>query len=201
MFKAQQQGPKHLNAWCHGKVLKRRYWTWPRIGHLDISSPSYGQKKGWESNLKVGNRPLPDIRFECATWHWKDLDEGYNFGSDLVMIRLCSRELWAPKVSGVRPRQFRDSISRVPRICAIWMYPPLRAAENTLWGKVVASPESRPWWVLCVKVPVACPNTQGCFQMLTNLFWLVFGCRFTQHKLVPLPSLIPGLPTRPSTPF
>jgi len=29
-------------------------------------------------------------------------------------------------------------------------------------GKVVASPESGPWWVLCVQVPVASPNTQGC---------------------------------------
>jgi hypothetical protein len=41
-------------------------------------------------------------------------------------------------------------------------------------GKVVASPESGPWWVLCVKVSVACPNTQGCSQMLTNLFWFGF---------------------------
>ncbi len=51
-----------------GKVLNLRYRKWPRIGHLDICSPSYGQKKGWESNwqfdsrpLKVGNRPLPDL--------------------------------------------------------------------------------------------------------------------------------------------
>jgi len=80
-----------------GKVLKRRYRKWPRIGHLDICSPSYGQKKGRESNwqfdsqpLKVGNRPLPDIRFESATWRWKDLDEGYNFGLDLVAIQLCN---------------------------------------------------------------------------------------------------------------
>jgi len=29
-----------------GKVLKRRYRKWPRIGHLDICRPSYGQKKG-----------------------------------------------------------------------------------------------------------------------------------------------------------
>ncbi len=81
-----------------GKILKRRYRKWPRIGHLDIFSPSYGQKKGRESNwqfdsrpLKVGNRCLPDIRFECATWCWKDLDEGYNSGLDLVAIGLCSR--------------------------------------------------------------------------------------------------------------
>jgi hypothetical protein len=33
-----------------GKVLERRYRKWPRIGHLDICSPSYGQKKGRESN-------------------------------------------------------------------------------------------------------------------------------------------------------
>jgi hypothetical protein len=52
-----------------GKVLKFRCPKWPRIGHLDIYSPSYGQKKGWKSNwqfdsrpLKVKNRPLPNIR-------------------------------------------------------------------------------------------------------------------------------------------
>jgi hypothetical protein len=83
-----------------GKVLKRRYRKWPRIGHLDICCPSYGQKKGRESNwqfdsrpLKVGNRPLPDLRMESATRRWKDFDEGYKFGLDLVAIKLCSREL------------------------------------------------------------------------------------------------------------
>jgi hypothetical protein len=111
MFRARQQGPKHLALMflgVIGKVLKCRYRKWPRIGHLDICSPSYGQKKGRESNwqfdsrpLKVGNRPLPDIWFESATWRWKDLDKGYNFGSDLVAIRLCSRELWPSKVPRV----------------------------------------------------------------------------------------------------
>jgi hypothetical protein len=74
-----------------GKVLKLRYRKWPRIGHLDICSSSYEQKKG--RPLKVGNRPLPNLRIESATRCWKDLDEGYDFGSDLVTIRLCSREL------------------------------------------------------------------------------------------------------------
>jgi hypothetical protein len=32
------------------KVLKCKCPKWPRIGHLDICSPSYGQKKGRESN-------------------------------------------------------------------------------------------------------------------------------------------------------
>jgi hypothetical protein len=34
------------------KVLKLRYRKWPRIGHLDICSLSYGQKKGRESNCQ-----------------------------------------------------------------------------------------------------------------------------------------------------
>jgi hypothetical protein len=49
-----------------GKVLKCRCPKWLRMSHLDICSPSYGQKKGRESNwqfdsrpLKVGNRPVP----------------------------------------------------------------------------------------------------------------------------------------------
>jgi hypothetical protein len=99
-----------------GKVLKRRCRKWPRIGHLDICNPSYGQKKGRESNwqfdsrpLKVGSWPLPDLRIESAIRPWKDLNASYKFGSDLVAIRRHSRELWGPKVPGLRPRQFRDN--------------------------------------------------------------------------------------------
>ncbi len=62
------------------KVLKCRCPKWPRIGHLDIFNPSYEQKKGWESNcqfdcrpLKVGNRPVPDVRSGSVTWRWKPL--------------------------------------------------------------------------------------------------------------------------------
>jgi hypothetical protein len=98
------------------KVLKRRYGKWPCIGHLDVCNPSYGQKKGQESNwqfdsrpLKVGNRPLPDLRMESATWRWKDLDEGYKFCLHLVTIRLYNRELWAFKVPGLHSGYFWDN--------------------------------------------------------------------------------------------
>jgi len=98
------------------KVLTRRYRKWPRIGHLDIFRPSYGQKKGRESNwqfdsrpLKVMNRYLPDLQIASAIRRWKDLNEGYKFGSDLVAIWSRSRELWAPKVLGLHPGQFRDN--------------------------------------------------------------------------------------------
>ncbi len=90
------------------KVLKCKCLNWPRIGHFDICSPSYGQNKGRESNwqfdswpLKVGNRPLPEVRWQCATWRWKALEESYNFGPSLVPIRARGEKLWTPKVSGV----------------------------------------------------------------------------------------------------
>jgi hypothetical protein len=145
-----------------GKVLKPRYRKCPRIGNSDISSPIYGQKKGRESNwqfdsrpLKVRNRCLPDVRFGSPIRRWKDLDEGYNFGSDLVAIQLCSRELWRFKVPRVPPGQFRDSISGVPEICAIWMPPPWRAAKNTIGSKVVGYSRVR------AMVSLVCPSARG----------------------------------------
>jgi hypothetical protein len=96
--------------------LKLRYRKWPRIGNSNICSPSYGQKKGRESNwqfdsrpLKVENRPVPDVRSGSATWRWKALFEGYNFGLDLVPIWGWGEELWSPKVPGLQPGQFRDN--------------------------------------------------------------------------------------------
>jgi hypothetical protein len=102
------------------KVLKRRYRKWPRIGHLDICSPSYGQKKGRESNwqfdsrpLKVGNRPAPNVRWRSATRRWKDLDEGYNIGSNLVPIQGWGEEVWLFKVLRVQLGQLRESREKV----------------------------------------------------------------------------------------
>jgi hypothetical protein len=41
-----------------GKVLKFRCPKWHRMSHLDICSPSYGEKKGRESNCQFDSRPL-----------------------------------------------------------------------------------------------------------------------------------------------
>ncbi len=150
-----------------GKVLKRRYRKWPRIGHLNICSPSYGQKKGRESNwqfdsrpLKAGNRPLSDLRIESSIRRWKDLDEGYKFGSDLVAIRLRSRELWAPKVPGLHlgqfSRQFRDSDPGVPGVSGksdIRAWVPRSVTEYTIGSMVVAY--SRVRAVVCFVVQSA----------------------------------------------
>ncbi len=129
------------------------------------TSQNVSQRSGnyWNTNCKcctptfpsVGNRPVPDVRFRSATWRWKDLNEGYNFGSDLVAIQLCSQELWRFNVPRVLLGQFRDSISGVPGICAIWMPPPWRAAENTIGSKVVAYSRVQ------AAVNLACPSARG----------------------------------------
>jgi len=92
-----------------GKVLKCRCPKWRRMSHLDICNTSYGQKKDWESNwqfdsrpLKVENRPDSYVCRWNATHHWKDLEESYNFGSDLVLIQVWGEELWASKVPGIQ---------------------------------------------------------------------------------------------------
>ncbi len=91
------------------KVVKCRCPKWPCMSHLDICSPSYGQKKGRESNWqfdsrpqKVKNRPLADVCSRSARWRWKALDKSYKFGSKVVPIRVWGEKLWTPKVPGVQ---------------------------------------------------------------------------------------------------
>jgi hypothetical protein len=50
-----------------GKVLKRRYRKWLHIGHSDIYSPSYGQKKGRELNWQFDSH----IKSRESTSSWR----------------------------------------------------------------------------------------------------------------------------------
>jgi len=76
--------------------------------HLDIWNTSYGQKKGRKSNWQFDSQPLK-IRNHLdflawrwrATYHWKALDEEYNFFWDLISIRGMHAKLWGPKVTEV----------------------------------------------------------------------------------------------------
>jgi hypothetical protein len=36
-----------------------------------------------------------------VTYHWKALNKGYNFASELIAIEGLHSKLWAPKVTGV----------------------------------------------------------------------------------------------------
>jgi hypothetical protein len=143
-----------------GKVFKCRCPKWPRMSHLDICSPSYGQKKGRESKwqfdsrpLKVRNRPVPDVRSRSATRRWKALFEGYNFGLDLVPIGGRGEELRSPKVPGLQLGTVSGLHFGNPRQKAIRMPPPRSNAEYTIRSKVMAY--SRVRAVMCLVVQSA----------------------------------------------
>jgi len=98
------------------KVLKCKCPKWPCMNHLDIYSPSYGQKKGWELNwqfdswpLKVGNQPDSDVCRRSSLWRWKALRESYKIALDLIPIGGLSKKLWMPKV----PRVQLGTVSRL----------------------------------------------------------------------------------------
>jgi hypothetical protein len=72
---------------------------------LDIRNTSYDQKKGREWNWQFDSQPLKLTNrhdfLTCrqrATYHWKALDKGYNFTSNLITIEGLHVKLWAPKV-------------------------------------------------------------------------------------------------------
>jgi hypothetical protein len=59
---------------------------------------------------RVGNRPLPDVRFGSATRRWKAFNESYNFALDCIAIQGLLAKLWGSKVPGIP----FGAISRLP---------------------------------------------------------------------------------------
>jgi hypothetical protein len=91
-----------------GKLLELKFLKWARIARLDIWNTSYGQKKGQESNCQIDSRPKKvENRLDLlvykwrATYHWKALDESYNFSSNCTSIRDLLAKLWGSKVARV----------------------------------------------------------------------------------------------------
>jgi hypothetical protein len=87
-----------------------------------------------------------------------------------LLQTLSQSEVWTKSYEFTKSResklgQFRDSPLGVPGQKAIRMWVPWNNTENTIWGKVVASPESGPWWVMWVQ---SCP-------------WLVLAPRVLQN--------------------
>jgi hypothetical protein len=89
-------------------LLERKCLKWAHMTHLGSKNLSYGQKKGQESNWQFDFRPSKiKNRFDflmCrwrVTYLWKDLNEGYKFVLDFILIRGLQKKLWASKVAEV----------------------------------------------------------------------------------------------------
>ncbi len=174
-----------------GNLLKRRCPKWARMTYLNIYNTSYGPKKGRESNWQVDSRPgkvknQPDS-LVCkwrATRCWKALDEGYNFSLDLIPIGGLHKKLWVPGQKAIK--------TSLPR----------GGAEYTTWGKVVASLESRPWWILWVQGCLWLVLTPKVFQPCANqlVCWFCAGLREWVNclSLFLIPSRSSNTPLYPS---
>jgi hypothetical protein len=153
-----------------GKRSKLRCLKWAHIAHLDIWNTNYGQKKGWESNWQFDSWPLK-VRNQldflvcrwCATYCWKDLNEGYNFDLNLIVIRSLHKKLCGPKVTGVPTMGISGLPLGSPKtkchLDVVLMdrrieyyngegggFPQVRAMVNL-------ESSSCPWFVLALKVP------------------------------------------------
>jgi hypothetical protein len=179
-FRVRLQGSKHLalrRSLYHWKVICRCR-KWARMSHLNICNISYAKKKGRESNyqfdsrpLKVRNRPDPGACRWSAAHRWKALDESYKFSLDLIPIEGLDKELWRHKMTGVQT----GTISRLPlgsprTKSHLDAGAVERRREYNMGGKVVASPESGPWWVLWVQSCSWLILAPRCSRMWTNHF-------------------------------
>jgi hypothetical protein len=149
--------------------LKCRCLKWACMTHLDIWSSNYGQTKGQESNwqfdfqpLKVGNR-LAFLAFRWrATYHWKVLDKGYNFTSDLIAIKGFHAKFKAPKIMGIPT----VGIPRLP-----FGNPDTKCHLNVglmerrkIYYKREGGGFPQVWAMVSLvssRLPVACPNTKS----------------------------------------
>ncbi len=111
-----------------GKVLKCRCPKWPCMSHLDIFSPSYGQKKGWESNWQFDSQPLK-VGNRLILTSADGVQHGVGKLSKKVtrLLRTSSQsEVWiksyrCPKSQECKSEQFQDSTLGIPWKIAIRM--------------------------------------------------------------------------------
>jgi hypothetical protein len=150
------------------KVLKCKCPKWPRMSHLDICSPSYGQKKGRESNwqfdsrpLKVRNRPNLDICRRSATWRWKAFKESYKIALDLIPIWGLNKKLWMPKVPGVQTETISGLLLENPGkkcnsdVASAESYREYYKGEGGGFPRVQAMVSQ-----VSPRLPMVCPNTK-----------------------------------------
>jgi hypothetical protein len=132
-----------------------------------------------------------------GTYRWKAFDEVYNFALDVISIGGLHTKLWAPKVVGVLTLR----ISGLPGQNAIWMLVPWPSTKYTIKRKVVASPKSRSWWVLWVRIYLWLFLAPKVLQLCINqlVVWFVQVC-VSDWLLVILPSFIPKLQHAPLPP-
>jgi len=150
------------------KFLECRCLKWAHMIHLDIWNTSYDQKKGHELNYQFDSQPLKVNNHSdflvCrwhATYHWKALDEGYNFALDLISIRGLHAKLWACKIVEVPIMK----ISRLPfgSSRTNWHLDVSFVERHKLYykGEGGGFPNRVVVSLMSLSLPMACPSTKS----------------------------------------
>jgi hypothetical protein len=132
-----------------------------------------------------------------ATYHWKVLNEGYNFAVDFISIGDLHTKLWDSKVAGVL-------ILGLPLWSpkTKWHLGASPVAMHKVYNNEEGGgfPQSRPWWVLWVCVCllfIHAPKMSS--YALTNLLFGLYRSVWIIELLINLPSPHPEVPARPFT--
>jgi hypothetical protein len=114
-----------------GKLLELRCLKWVSMTHFE--------------HLKVRNHP-DFLAFRCCATLLKRFQQGLQlcFRPHLNW-RFYTQSYGPPKLWKTQFREFRNSNLGIPRQNDIWVLVPWLGTENTIRGKVVASPKSGPW--------------------------------------------------------
>jgi hypothetical protein len=107
-------------------------------------------------NLTSDHKKLgidPTLVFTGGVWHIveKLLTRATTLLQTSLQSEVCTGSYEPSKSWESQLLEFRDSHLGVLRQKVIWMWPPWRVVEYIIWGKVVAPPESGPWWVLWIQ--------------------------------------------------
>jgi hypothetical protein len=143
-WKALETLISKMGSHCSFGHLKHKLWPKERPGvKLPVWLPT---RKSQESTRftwlqTTCDIPLKSSRRELQLCFRSHLDPR----SARKVMRFQSRESPGWHDFGAPTRESRERK-------VIWMWAPWRGWEYTIRGKVVASPKSRPWWVLCVRV-------------------------------------------------
>ncbi len=133
-----------------------------------------------------------------GTYHWKDLNEGYNFALDFISIGGLHAKLWGPKVAGVPTLAISGLPFGSPRtkchldVGLVKRHKIYYKGEGGgfLQVRAVVSLVSLncPWFVLAPKVFQLCTN--HFVLVLCNLVWISEACEFflvpSQSSSMPL---------------
>jgi hypothetical protein len=116
------------------------------------------------------------IGLKSATYHYKALDEGYNFAWDLTLYRDLHKELVGFQSRGSSNfENFETPNLGVLGQNGIWMLALWLGTKNTIRGKVVVSLKSRSWWVLWIYVCMWFIHASKVLQLCINqlVIWFV----------------------------